>query len=97
MTSYGLRAVSTGCAPLGAYTLATKGTLMANAPATTPGNALALLTRSQRIILTVAIGLSVLAGVLTPVIVFDGESNWLEGLALIGLYVIIAAVSFWWG
>ncbi|HEY7023110.1 MAG TPA: calcium/proton exchanger [Ktedonobacterales bacterium] len=38
---------------------------MANAPATTPGNALALLTRSQRIILVVAIGLSVLAGVLT--------------------------------
>jgi len=30
------------------------------------------------------------------VIVFDGESNWLEGLALMGLYVIIA-VSFWWG
>jgi Ca2+:H+ antiporter len=29
-------------------------------------------------------------------IVFDGESNWLEGATLIGLYVIIAA-SFWWG
>jgi Ca2+:H+ antiporter len=28
--------------------------------------------------------------------VFDGESNWLEGAALIGLYVIIAVV-FWWG
>ena len=38
---------------------------MARAPATTPGNALALLTRSQRIILAVAIGLSVLAGILT--------------------------------
>lgn len=29
-------------------------------------------------------------------IVFDGESIWMEGLALIGLYCIIAA-SFWWG
>ncbi|MBI2775883.1 MAG: hypothetical protein HYX57_01265 [Chloroflexi bacterium] len=37
-----------------------------------------------------------LSAVLTLVIVFDGESNWLEGLALIGLYMIIAA-SVWWG
>ena len=29
-------------------------------------------------------------------IVFDGESNWLEGATLIGLYAIIAA-AFWWG
>jgi Ca2+:H+ antiporter len=29
-------------------------------------------------------------------IVFDGESNWLEGATLIALYGIIAAV-FWWG
>jgi Ca2+:H+ antiporter len=29
-------------------------------------------------------------------IVFDGESIWLEGIALIGLYFIIAA-AFWWG
>ncbi|MEN3309971.1 MAG: Ca2+:H+ antiporter [Micromonosporaceae bacterium] len=28
--------------------------------------------------------------------VFDGESTWLEGATLIGLYVIIATV-FWWG
>jgi len=28
--------------------------------------------------------------------VFDGESTWLEGLALLGLYVIIAA-SVWFG
>jgi Ca2+:H+ antiporter len=40
-----------------------------------------------------AVGLS---AILTVVIVFDGESNWLEGLALIGLYLIIAA-SVWWG
>jgi Ca2+:H+ antiporter len=36
------------------------------------------------------------SALLTLVIVFDAESNWLEGLALIGLYVIIAA-SVWWG
>jgi Ca2+:H+ antiporter len=30
------------------------------------------------------------------VIVYDGESTWLEGLILIGLYGIIA-MSFWWG
>ncbi len=29
-------------------------------------------------------------------IVFDGESNWLEGATLIALYAIIA-VMFWWG
>jgi Ca2+:H+ antiporter len=37
-----------------------------------------------------------LAAILSTVIIYDGESTWLEGLALIGLYVIIAA-SFWWG
>jgi Ca2+:H+ antiporter len=44
-------------------------------------------------LLVVAVALSV---VLVAFIVFDGESNWLEGVILIGLYVIIAAV-FWWG
>lgn len=34
--------------------------------------------------------------VLTAFISFDGESNWLEGVALIAIYIIIAA-SFWWG
>jgi Ca2+:H+ antiporter len=29
-------------------------------------------------------------------IIIDGESFWLEGAALLGLYVVIAA-SFWWG
>ena len=29
-------------------------------------------------------------------IIFDGEYNWMEGVALVGLYFIIAA-SFWWG
>jgi Ca2+:H+ antiporter len=36
------------------------------------------------------------AAALGAVIVYDGESVWLEGVALIGLYGIIAA-SFWWG
>jgi len=29
-------------------------------------------------------------------VVLDGESTWLEGVCLVGLYVVIAA-SFWWG
>ena len=37
-----------------------------------------------------------LAAILTTTIIYDGESNWLEGLALVGLYGIIA-ISFWWG
>lgn len=37
-----------------------------------------------------------LTAILSALIVYDGESNWLEGLALIGLYALIA-VSFWWG
>jgi Ca2+:H+ antiporter len=36
------------------------------------------------------------AVVVVIVVVYDGESNWLEGVALIGLYGIIAA-AFWWG
>lgn len=38
----------------------------------------------------------ILAVVVPAVIIYDGESIWLEGLALIGLYCIIAA-AFWWG
>ncbi len=44
-------------------------------------------------LLLAALALTVLVGAF---IVFDGESIWMEGLALIGLYCIIAA-SFWWG
>jgi Ca2+:H+ antiporter len=29
-------------------------------------------------------------------VIVDGESDWLEGSALVGLYVVVAA-SFWWG
>jgi Ca2+:H+ antiporter len=44
-------------------------------------------------LLVVALGF---AAALGAVIVYDGESVWLEGAVLIGLYGIIAA-SFWWG
>jgi Ca2+:H+ antiporter len=44
-------------------------------------------------LLVVALGLTAL---LSTVITYDGESTWLEGVTLIGLYAIIA-VSFWWG
>ncbi|HKP70544.1 MAG TPA: hypothetical protein VJV05_14755 [Pyrinomonadaceae bacterium] len=44
-------------------------------------------------LLVVALALS---AIVCAFIVFDGESIWLEGLALIGLYCIIAA-AFWWG
>ncbi len=37
-----------------------------------------------------------LTTLLAAFVVIDGESTWLEGLALIGLYAIIAA-SVWWG
>ncbi len=44
-------------------------------------------------LLVVALGL---AAILTTTIIYDGESDWLEGLALVGLYAVIA-ISFWWG
>ncbi|HEX2914640.1 MAG TPA: calcium/proton exchanger [Chloroflexia bacterium] len=37
-----------------------------------------------------------LAAIISNLVIYDGESNWLEGLILMGLYGIIA-VSFWWG
>ena len=62
------------------------------------------------VLLSFVLGGTVLTFVLSPLllaalaltvivsafIVFDGESIWMEGLALIGLYCIIAA-AFWWG
>ncbi len=62
------------------------------------------------VLLSFVLGGSILTFVLSPLllaalalavlvsafIVYDGESIWLEGLALIGLYCIIAS-SFWWG
>lgn len=38
----------------------------------------------------------ILAVAVAVVVVLDGESNWLEGVALIVLYTIIAG-AFWWG
>jgi Ca2+:H+ antiporter len=43
--------------------------------------------------LVVALAASTLV---VAVIVYDGEFTWIEGVALVGLYCIIA-VSFWWG
>ena len=37
-----------------------------------------------------------LTAIITAVIIYDGESTWVEGLALVGLYALIAA-AFWWG
>ena len=62
------------------------------------------------VLLSFVLGGAVLSFVLSPLllaalllsvivsafVIYDGESIWLEGLALIGLYSIIAA-AFWWG
>jgi len=62
------------------------------------------------VLLSFVLGGAILSFVLTPLllavlllavivsafIIYDGESIWLEGLALVGLYSIIAA-AFWWG
>ncbi len=53
----------------------------------------ALLTFILSPLLVAALALAV---IVSAFIIYDGESIWLEGLALIGLYCIIAA-SFWWG
>jgi len=37
-----------------------------------------------------------IAVILSAFITFDGESNWIEGAALIAVYAIIAS-TFWWG
>jgi len=44
-------------------------------------------------LLVMAVALTVVA---VAFVVFDGESNWLEGVVLIALYAIIAT-TFWWG
>lgn len=62
------------------------------------------------VLLSFVLGGAVLSFVLSPLllaalllsvivsafVIYDGESIWLEGLALVGLYSIIAA-AFWWG
>lgn len=71
---------------------------------------IALVLYPLLILISFALGGAVLSFVLSPLllaslalgvvvsamIVFDGESIWLEGVALIGLYIIIAT-AFWWG
>ena len=46
---------------------------------------------SPMLVVSVAI-----AVIMSAFITFDGESNWVEGAALIAVYAIIAA-TFWWG
>jgi Ca2+:H+ antiporter len=38
----------------------------------------------------------VIAVILSAFITFDGESTWIEGAALIAVYIVIA-IAFWWG
>ncbi len=42
------------------------------------------------------VAVMILSVIVSAFIVYDGESIWLEGLALMGLYAIIAS-AFWWG
>ncbi len=37
-----------------------------------------------------------MSAVVVTVVVYDGEYTWIEGVALVGLYLIVAA-AFWWG
>ena len=39
---------------------------------------------------------SAVSAVVAALVVFDGQSTWLEGACLIGLYTVIAT-AFWWG
>jgi Ca2+:H+ antiporter len=55
------------------------------------GLATLTLVFSPMLVVSVAI-----AVILTAFITFDGESDWIEGAALVALYVIIAT-TFWWG
>lgn len=53
----------------------------------------AVLTLVFAPMLVLAVALTVIA---LAVIILDGESVWLEGVALLGLYAVIAT-AFWWG
>lgn len=55
------------------------------------GGAVLSFVLSPLLLVSLALGV-----IVSAFIVFDGESIWLEGLALIGLYCLIAA-AFWWG
>jgi Ca2+:H+ antiporter len=53
----------------------------------------AVLTLVFSPMLVVAVALAVIT---VTIVIVDGESDWLEGCALLGLYGVIAT-SFWWG
>jgi Ca2+:H+ antiporter len=53
----------------------------------------AALTLVMPPMLLVVLGLAAILGLIA---IYDGETNWLEGVALMGLYGIIGA-AFWWG
>lgn len=53
----------------------------------------AALTLVMPAMLLVVLGLAAVLGLIA---IYDGETNWLEGVALMGLYGIIGA-AFWWG
>ncbi len=53
----------------------------------------AQLTLVLPLLLVVVLAIGTIVAV---IVVYDGESTWLEGVALIGLYAAIAA-AFWWG
>ena len=55
------------------------------------GGAILSFVLSPMLLACVALGV-----IVNTFVVFDGESIWLEGLALIGLYCLIAS-AFWWG
>jgi len=44
-------------------------------------------------LLMIALAVTALIAV---IVVFDGESTWVEGACLVGLYVVVAG-SLWWG
>ena len=44
----------------------------------------------------VLIAVLIMSALVAVFVVYDGESTWLEGAVLVGLYVCIAA-AFWWG
>ena len=44
---------------------------------------------------TMLVSVLALSIIVAIVIVFDGESTWLEGAALVGLYIMIATAFFW--
>jgi Ca2+:H+ antiporter len=55
------------------------------------GGAVLTLVFSPMLVVVVA-----LAVITVTIAIVDGKSEWLEGAALLGLYVAIAS-AFWWG